>query len=70
MKKITKKIYQMISSVALTVAVLSVTELNTFCILIIHQPDIPERLRKKVGILQEEKNESINLGTYYQSISK
>ncbi len=61
MKKVTKKIYQMISSVALSIAILSIAELNTFCILIIHQPDIPERLREKTGLLSKGKNESINM---------
>lgn len=61
MKKVTKKIYQMISSVALSIAILSIAELNTFCILIIHQPDIPERLREKIGLLSKGKNESINM---------
>lgn len=56
MKKITKKIYQMISSVVMSIAVLSIAELNTFCILIIHQPDIPERLKEKVGLLPEGKD--------------
>lgn len=51
----------MISSVALSVAVLSIAELNTFCILIIHQPDIPKRLREKVGLMPGEQNESIDV---------
>lgn len=61
MKKITEKIYKMLSSVALSVAVLSLAELNTFCILIIHQPDIPKRLREKAGLTLEEQNESIDV---------
>ena len=61
MKKIIRKIYKMIGSVALSVAVLSIAELNTFCILIIHQPDIPKRLREKVGLMPGEQNESIDV---------
>lgn len=63
MKKITKKIYQVISSVVLSVAVLSLAELNTFCILIIHQPDIPERLREKYRLMTEEETEEENEST-------
>ncbi len=61
MKKVTEKIYKLISSAALSVAVLSLAELNTFCILIIHQPDIPKRLREKAGLMPEEENESIDV---------
>lgn len=61
MKKITEKIYKMISSVALSVAVLSLAERNTFCILIIHQPNIPKRLREKAWLTPEEQNESIDV---------
>lgn len=61
MKSLTKRIYQMISSAALSVAVLSLAELNTFCILIIHQPEIPASLKRKAGLLLEEENENINV---------
>lgn len=61
MKKVTEKIYKLISSAALSAAVLSLAELNTFCILIIHQPDIPKCLREKAGLMPEEENESIDV---------
>lgn len=61
MKKVTEKIYKLISSAALSAAVLSLAELNTFCILIIHQPDIPKPLREKAGLMPEEENESIDV---------
>lgn len=61
MKKVTEKIYKLISSAALSAAVLSLAELNTFCILIIHQPDIPKHLREKAGLMPEEENESIDV---------
>lgn len=56
MKKIKKKFYKILSSIAMSVAVLSFVELYSFCILIIHQPEVPERLRQKAGALSEKKN--------------
>ena len=52
MKKLTKKFYHCLSSVITFVAVLSITELNSFCILILHQPDVPEKLKTKVHKLK------------------
>lgn len=54
MKNLTRTIYKMISSVVLSVAVLSLAERYTFCILIIHQPDIPKRLRERKWLMPEE----------------
>lgn len=63
MKKLSKKFYQCLSSVATFVAVLSIMELNSFCLLIIHQPDIPEKLKTKVHKLKgsECENENFDL---------
>lgn len=63
MKKLTKKFYHCLSSVITFVAVLSITELNSFCILILHQPDVPEKLKTRVHKLKgsENFNESSDL---------
>lgn len=48
MKRFSKKIYQILGSVTTYVAVLSIVQLNSFCLLIIHQPDIPPKLQEKI----------------------
>lgn len=50
MSKFSKKMYGFLSTAAMFVAVTSVAQLNSFCILTIHQPDLPEALKKKVGL--------------------
>lgn len=62
MKKLSKKFYQCLSTVVTFVAVLSFTELNSFCILILHQPDVPEQLKTKARKLKGSEcvNENTN----------
>lgn len=54
MKKITNVMYRLLGSVAMYTAVMSITELNSFCILIIHQPKIPESLKQKFDLPDEK----------------
>lgn len=51
MKKFKRKIYQMLGSITMFVAVLSIVEVRSFCLLIIHQPDVPERLKEKMELM-------------------
>lgn len=48
MKKIKRKMYSLLGSMVMSVAMLSVAQYYSFCILIIHQPNIPECLVKKI----------------------
>lgn len=63
MKKLSKKFYQYLSSVVTFVALLSIVELNSFCLLIIHQPDIPEKLKTRAHKFKgsECENENFDL---------
>lgn len=54
MKKLNRIMYQLLGSVAMFMAITSIAEVNSFCTLIIHQPDIPESLKKKVGLLEKD----------------
>ena len=46
MKKFRERFYKCLSSVVVFVALTSIVEVCSFCILIIHQPVIPERLKE------------------------
>nr|WP_314463097.1 cyclic lactone autoinducer peptide [uncultured Clostridium sp.] len=54
MKKFSKKMYGFLSTAAMFVAVTSIAQLNSFCILTIHQPEIPDSLKKKAGIIKND----------------
>lgn len=63
MRKISKRFYECLSSVATFVAVLSVADVYSFCLLIIHQPDVPERLKNRLRVSKDSErgNENFSL---------
>lgn len=47
MKRFSKIFYQILGSVTTYIAMLSIVQLNSFCLLIIHQPNIPQKLQER-----------------------
>lgn len=54
MKKLINAMYRFLGAATMFVAVMSITELNSFCILIIHQPEIPNSLKERVGLIEQK----------------